>query len=493
MRIQGIQIPSDAWLRPLSLFHTVVDQEVIPDRGTLNSILACLSETAVWEQSVAILLQLTSLNVRADSSSLCHLMMSSLRGSAWAKALDTFQLSAANAYDISQLTSTEERYLYDHIVHSCARGSRWAEALQTLYDSQEERLPLPKQYKEGMMAASTKYAALARLSEIKQQGSRLTVITFNSSVAACSRSTRWQDALQLLSTVKLKGLKLDVVLVGAGMDVFAKSKPSSWLRSQAFLMQIKNSLLEPNIAVMSGLITSLASAFRWSDALLQLEMLQQQTVHWDTTLCTSAMSAVSKAELWQPCLIILSSMDTAGLHLDLHAFNTMMSAFSSSPLSTIRNLLQNTGLSSLRPDMFSFGSAAKACERQSLWADALSFLSLAYSDSVPLSDIAYNTAISSCLKSKSWSFCLDLCQDMITHGLQQDLVTFSMALTACDVGGSWEQALRFLQAMRRRSIRPHAASLSSVVTLCRRSGQTTLVADLLGEMQDVGMVAALRL
>ena len=140
--------------------------------------------------------------------------------------------------------------------------------------------------------------------------------------------------------------------------------------------------------------------------------------------------------------------------------------------------------SMMQPDVISYSSAIRACEKAGRWDMALCLVEAMPSRSLEVDLICWSSTISACEKSGCWELAICLLHEK-THGMgsmgsicSMDIITINSALSACEKAGQWRAALQlfsgFLVEVQRDTI-----SLNAVLSACEKAGRWQLAADLL--------------
>lgn len=114
----------------------------------------------------------------------------------------------------------------------------------------------------------------------------------------------------------------------------------------------------------------------------------------------------------------------------------------------------------------SYGTAISACDRASLWQQALRFLAHA---NVP-NLILWNATISACSRARRWTTACALLEQMLRTKLWPDVITFNSTMRAFAGTGSstsrWQAACLLYQQIRESRLHPSIQSISTVTCLC---------------------------
>ena len=81
--------------------------------------------------------------------------------------------------------------------------------------------------------------------------------------------------------------------------------------------------------------------------------------------------------------------------------------------------------------MITYSSIISACEKASVWQQALSLLRGLPAESIRASVITFNAAISACEKAAEWEMALHLLLELISSKLRSSEISFSSAISAC--------------------------------------------------------------
>ncbi|CAE8638226.1 unnamed protein product, partial [Polarella glacialis] len=154
-----------------------------------------------------------------------------------------------------------------------------------------------------------------------------------------------------------------------------------------------------------------------------------------------------------------------------------------------------------------FGSVISACSRAGQWPAAMHLLGEMSGRKVAPGIISFNAACSACERGGQWQLALSILAGLLDHNptlgsvlhmkkgltaecVRADVVTFSCALLACQAASHWRQALGVFAALRAARINPSAVTCCAAVAACTQGLRLRDVAELLVEVEHLGVKAA---
>ena len=135
--------------------------------------------------------------------------------------------------------------------------------------------------------------ALKAYSEMKANGLRPTVVTFNIMISACGKSGRWKEALEVLELMKEYSV-------------------------------------EPNTITYNSLITACANGGQWEEAVRAFEAMRAAGVPADTITYSGLITACAKGGQWEGAVRVFEAMRAAGVPADTITYSTLIEATANS-------------------------------------------------------------------------------------------------------------------------------------------------------------------
>ena len=302
------------------------------------------------------------------------------------------------------------------------------------------------------------------------------LISCTYAVAAYGRSTQWQDAQQLFSS--LPGMRISADLVAFNAGIAAGELAGRWSTAlQQLRMMCRQTL--PDSISYNSIISNCAKAAVWQWAVFLVRGMAAEIVIPNVITCSSAVSACEKRGCWLPAMLLFKYMADVdispniitcssgigackgrwALALALLAFaigqrlqantvtyNTTVSACKDE-FEIAQELLVAMRLSSVLADVITYNSLLSSCEASGQWRSALTLLDNMVEVQLWPDVVSLNSALGACARDGHWAMSLELLVSMPSQTLSADVVSYSSAISACEKAGMWQQALDLLEKM----------------------------------------------
>jgi pentatricopeptide repeat domain-containing protein 1 len=355
---------------------------------------------------------------------------------------------------------------YSSIISTCAQRHMWAQALEVLTAVHDDAaVPVNVYHYNAAINACAKAGkhteALELFFTMQWQNVDPDVTTYNTVISACAQSGEWKYALELLETMRTAGLVPDAITYSAAIS--ACSNGRQWESALDLLATMNDQGSPPTLNAYNAAINGCAKAGKCSEALELLQRMEMQDHSDSDSPCvpapdvysyTSAMNAcvVAKPPQWSTALELMEKMKRVGI----------------------------------QPNVVTYCTAMKACQKGGQWEQALAFIPLMRKEGVAPNSHVYTVALNACASNKAgrWEEALQLLSEMTLHGKISHAPTtrqYNYALRACTYASParWEEAEQIMSSLcaasdlpnSAASAKPDATSFRLVMEACARERQ----------------------
>ena len=151
----------------------------------------------------------------------------------------------------------------------------------------------------------------------------ISVISYNATISACERSSKWTWALQLLQDISSRNLQPDTITFNTCIS--ACSNALKWQRAVWLFHQIHLQTLAPTGVTFSALVTAFEKTNDWIRALVAFERALVMNAASVVTF-NSIITACDKGQQWERALGLLDAMHWHSIKADIFSWNSTMSA-----------------------------------------------------------------------------------------------------------------------------------------------------------------------
>eukprot|EP00438_Fugacium_kawagutii_P025606 Skav207789 [mRNA] locus=scaffold70:223420:225395:- [translate_table: standard] len=279
----------------------------------------------------------------------------------WRLALELFQ-------EIGQSLLEANDFSYGATISACEKAAQWLHATWLLY----QRAPDLPSFNATCSACRGAWQQAWQLLQSPWLRLRRNVISFNSTISTCEKSSEWckawsLHALMLLEHSARQSLSSDVISFDACISACGKAE-QPWQLSIA--LAVLASRLEASLVTYNATLTACKVTSGWLQSLAQFSNILRSRTSPDVVTHNAAITACRQ---WQWAFYMF------------HQLEDQPAA-----------------------DIITYGAVIKASENVALWQSALTWLGKARVHSLRPDVIACNSSISACEKAAQWllSCCL---------------------------------------------------------------------------------------
>lgn len=201
---------------------------------------------------------------------------------------------------------------------------------------------------------------LSLLSMAEGDGTVVNRIMYNATIAALSKSMRWQEAIAVLDRMGAK----DVISFSSAMDACrAAGKPAEAYQLLSRMVTRREGV-KPNTWCFNTVLSAFAKQgqYRRALSLVEVDMPRAGVMPNLRTWSTLLDACREAGETGQQAVSLLSRMKNAGLKPDIWCFNHCLNAASrGGEWELAFGLLEDMGKAEVRPNSWSYSAAMKAC------------------------------------------------------------------------------------------------------------------------------------
>ncbi|CAE8675177.1 unnamed protein product [Polarella glacialis] len=345
-------------------------------------------------------------------------MAAATRSREWQRSLSLFA-----EFDLAEPRVRPDIALVNAAVSACEAGRCWPDALLLLGDAS------------------------------RRLGCRPNLVTYTAAISACHKGQQWRQALHLFAGLGARRLAPDNSAIGAAISACAKGR--RWQLALQALQEARGASLQPNAVVYNATISACEKARQWEGALALLQgMVHVAKLRPTLVTLNTALSACEMARQWERALQIAEAdFAQAKLEPDLVSLNVVIGALGAGQYwQQALSIFHGLAARGFKATNTTHTTTISACERASMWEEALRVLFLA-----PTLDAgSYDIATVACARANRWAKALDLLTSLRQGRGQPDEISVGAVMWACElsgVGASLENSLAACMLSPRSSMR----------------------------------------
>ena len=386
------------------------------------------------------------------------------------------------ALQLLPLHGFERNVLVAHgiAVDACARGAVWARALQQLGSWAAcggEASPVALgAAARGLAKSGSPHSsgggAWRRAAQLLALSEPPSVFVANAVLSACCRARLSQQALQLLSDMRLDGPQPDTASYNTMLGLCAEEghvAQAARLLKAARHQSVQSNLLMYNLALKSAL-----GASSWQHASGVLLGMSSDSVPNDEISSCTAIASCARAGPWRLGLALLQTLPARVPSLrgpsETIPFSTAASAAIQAKQWTFASwLLDNVRCCQLQTDTDTFAALSTACMtlsagtsaelgRGRFWSLAAALLRTCERQHGPAPETSMGPAATTFSRLSQWEQGAELLADMQASGIRLNLIFYNSAAMS-----TWRSVSSLLTGLRKRGLEPDAASWNALL------------------------------
>eukprot|EP00929_Paragymnodinium_shiwhaense_P024889 TRINITY_DN15192_c0_g1_i1.p1 TRINITY_DN15192_c0_g1~~TRINITY_DN15192_c0_g1_i1.p1 ORF type:complete len:908 (-),score=217.86 TRINITY_DN15192_c0_g1_i1:103-2454(-) len=307
------------------------------------------------------------------------------------------------------------------------------------------------------------------------------VISYNSFIAACGHDGDWEMALAALESCMVKKVPMNVVSYNA---VLAACGPGgAWEAATCVLALMPAQELQPDIVGFNAVMSSCQKAGQWQRSLALLVDLPEFALLPDTISFNTVVSSCDGGRAWEHAVSTVALMQSVGIPRDEVTFTALISAVGKGALwQAAMILLDDMAGERLEVGLMAYTAALSACENGGAWEVAMTLFNKVQEQELQLNTISCNAAISAAAVGGQWLYTLSLLDGLETKAIRKDSISYNAAISSLDKAMQWLGTIQLLQEMRATTVSVNAIGLSAALSACCQCFEWPTALSLLDEL-----------
>eukprot|EP00435_Cladocopium_sp_Y103_P075441 s27_g57.t2 len=347
-------------------------------------------------------------------------------------------------------------------INGCQKAAQWQSAVALLLEAAMiGSLPNVVMLNSCISATGDWQIAMQLLSTMQMWRVTADVVTVNSLIAVCEQCCQWQAALALLYS----GLQLESQLlpnlISFNSTISACSKQSESSRVTALISIMKEQRVQADVVSYNSIISGHLGHFSaWQSTVQVLDELKIATLRASSVTFNTAMSAAGST--WEVVLGLLIATPFTNVVTCTSAIDGCSDRWEMAMHFLGRMLWMG-----LLPNVITLSSVLSACQTAQRWHIALAVQQMSSTSSVLPNVICYNSSCTSCEQSGRWWMTLDLLRQMSLKRVTASSLSHNSAIAACEQALKWDLTLVLLEGLEQSGLGADALSYSSAVCACQ--------------------------
>ena len=280
--------------------------------------------------------------------------------------------------------------------------------------------------------------ALSLLVLMCTDGTRPDTISLNTCIGS-SKKGFWRTGLALLKPASCSTLKLDCFTLTSLLS----GCRSNWRLSRIMFADLCLAKgVQPTTQVCNAHLTA-TSKQPWALSLHSVAETSQTT---DRVTFKLVAGSLVQSGIWEECAALLQFLRSWRCSEQAMPLTSLVSAFG-------REVLWSRAvyiMSSLEKDLGACSAAVSACEKASIWKQALGLSGLLAESGLRSDIVCWNVNLSGLASASKWTEALGTFRAAAKSSLKPDLATFGATVEAAATGGQWAVLLVLLSWCSRK-------------------------------------------
>ncbi|CAM9647643.1 unnamed protein product [Ectocarpus sp. 4 AP-2014] len=417
--------------RAVVLLEMMREDGIDPDQRSYSAAIATAGIRGLWEEVQGFLETMRDEDLTPDTVTF---------NTAIKAVADNGQCDVAFSLlaEMKNEGLTPDQISYNGVLGACGNAGEWKAALRLLEDMRQAGVtPNAYNYSAAMDAcgkAGRQREALALLGHMRKAGVRADTACYNAAIDACSVAMNWTAALQLLQEMRLgvAGAASGGAPGGGGtVGVEAPPPPDVVSYSSAITACARARRVDEALGLLSELRVNEAHAAaatvrggmrNGSGRRAGLPVPNVVAYSAGLFACLKAGDVARGAEL-------LDEMIAAGLRPNKIHCDTMVAAWSAEGKPeravALMRRLQSHGF---EPSLYTYETIVWGFAKGANWAAAVRFLAYVLGLGLQPSVRSWDAAIAACSQAGHWERALALLADMRKQGIRPSKVTYTAAV-----------------------------------------------------------------
>eukprot|EP00439_Symbiodinium_sp_Y106_P056305 s56_g7.t2 len=353
---------SDYWDLAVHMLQELVAQAVCPDPFSLTTALDACGAAEDWP------LALTCMEGKIQATTACwNAMIKSAAGAdGWTMGVHLLQQMPADQLQPNIMT-------LGSALKAAERASEWDIALLLAASIPQRQLRGNVITDNSLLSAlsqASKWQAVLHLLDAMAAQCQPDVVSYNTTITACTRATHSKHAMEILSSMEHRSLERSAISFNSAVGAFADGR---WTSSLELLASMSMAAVVPNAGSCSAAMNACEKGGEWRWPLEALATARPGTAN--TVVYNAAMSACAQAMQWIRACGLMRQMTAATVAPSVVTFNSLVNALASGRKpEVVLQLLPAMAEAALLPNAVTLSSVVDACARGERWMWALTVL-----------------------------------------------------------------------------------------------------------------------
>lgn len=302
--------------------------------------------------------------------------------------------------------------------------------------------------------------------EIPRPGHLATLKEYSAACRSLGCQRRWLEAVALLFQARRRLLELNVLVCGATSSAAERAERWEWAAQIVSTMHVWS--VEVDLVAFTVAARASAISRSWIRAVALLAVLPAKHVEPGVGSSTVGVAALGQGGMWQAAWHMLAGMALGLIEASVAAHCAAIAGSVGRVWGVLGFLFKDFRKSQLQRNVVVDNSAVSACVLAHQWRQSLSFQCALPAEACAPDIITYNVAATASLENYRWSEGLGLARTARAQDLVPNVITYGTIVGALGYGQQWRSALCVLCGMRPLLVEPNAMVQGAMANACEK-------------------------
>lgn len=275
-------------------------------------------------------------------------------------------------------------------------------------------------------------------------------IHYTSAIWACENSDQFNLAVSVYNEMKAEGIRPTISTFEALTSVAEKT--GHWEEALNFLKEMDELNIKGTTLLFNKCMWSVDKGGHHEVALELLKRMENENIKRNGETYAACIWACEKGGEGEVALHVIDLMKEDGIPLDIQTYKAVMWACVKGGLwKTALDLYDEMTINKIYKDQDCYNAGIWAYEQARNWEKTIEVLKIMKYEKIILSTMSFDGAISACCSAGEWQQCLDLFAWMDRENpiIEKSYITYKLLIEALDAGQKEKQITEtYLRAMR---------------------------------------------
>ncbi|XP_072975284.1 uncharacterized protein [Typha angustifolia] len=281
-----------------------------------------------------------------------------------------------------------------------------------------------------------------------------TVFAYSALISAYSRSGLAAEAMGVLESMKVNGLKPNTISYNAVIDACGKGGVDIRFTLEFFRKMLQDGLCP------------------------------------DRKTFNSLLAACSRAGHLEAARDMFDEMIHIGIGRDIYTYNTFIDAICKcGNMELADQVMSDMDANNVRPNVVTYSTLMDGYSKLEQFDEALKLYEKMKSLRIQLDRVCYNTLLSIYVKTAKYEEIARVCEEMDIMGVDKDTVTYNSLINGYGKQGRFDIVAYLVQDMRERGVAPSVLTYSTLIDIYSKAGMYGDAANVFLEFKESGLKA----